>query len=100
MACDVPTRPETAPTLPDSAVHMKWKWKSLWRASCRRPRDDDVEPGRDVGVVLLVLDGGADGAAEGVGPGGAALGQHGRGLRPVDGLGDAGRLGERLAPET
>ena len=38
------------------------------RGSCRNPRDDGVEPGRDVRVVLLVLDGDADRALEGVGP--------------------------------
>src|SRR5262245_65845191 len=73
----------------------------LWGAqgaSCGGSREDGIEARSDVGVVLLILDGDADRPLEGIGPGRAALGQHGRRFRPIDGLRDAGRLGERLTP--
>ena len=62
-------------------------------------RQNAVEPPGHVGQVFLVLERDADGALERIRPARAALMQQRRGLGPVDRLGDAGRLGQRLAPQ-
>src|ERR1700687_6386682 len=61
-------------------------------------RDQCVEPGRDEGEVLLVLQRDADRALERVRPARAALVEQRRRLRPVDRLGNAGRLAQWLPP--
>src|ERR1700728_1156732 len=75
-----------------------------WRAvekrsrSCDRLGKHNVKAPGHVSEVLLVFERDADRALECVGPTGAAAMKQGRGLRPVDRLGDARRLAQRLAP--
>src|ERR1700721_4512416 len=64
--------------------------------SCRRLSDQRVEPGRDEGEILFVLERNADRAFECVRPPGATLVKKRRRFRPIHRLGDAGSLAQGL----